>query len=97
MHQQIEDTMIRLHDVVNYDYWKTKITKTEAISVPLTATLLDCAAPCLLIAESELCDFFVYEEKSFCYLGAFDKTDGTMESSVSSFHIYVDKGELYVT
>ena len=53
---------------------------------------LDCAAPCLLASDSEKCDFFVFEPNSFCYFGAFDKLDGTMESSALSFHIYVEKG-----
>ena len=92
MLQHFNETMIRLHDVVNYDNWKTLVTKTQTVSVPLTANLLDCAAPCLLASDSEICDFFVFEPSSFCYFGAFDKIDGTMESSALSFHIYIEKG-----
>ena len=64
--------------------------------MPETANLLDCAAPCLLTASSDVCDFFVFEPNTFCYLGAFDKTDGAMESSATSFHIYANRGELAI-
>ena len=40
MVQRIDETMIRLHDVVNYENWKIMITKTATVSVSLTATLL---------------------------------------------------------
>ena len=92
MLNQISETMVRLHDVLKYDNWKSHISKTETISVPLTATLLDCAAPCILKAESENCDFFIFEPNSYCYFGEFDKIDGEMTSTASSFHIYVNKG-----
>ena len=92
MQQVIDSEVIRLHDIIKYDSWKSHITKTESISVPLTASILDCAAPCLLKSTLESCDFFILETNSYCYLGSFDKIDGEMESSASSFHIYVNKG-----
>jgi hypothetical protein len=82
--------LIKLHDVTESTGWSHHVYKTESVSGP-GADYANCATLCLFVELT--CQIFAYEPvDQVCHFGYFAKTDGTLTTTVNSWHLYINEG-----